>query len=124
MLLALQIGAQLGSLLLAVAVVLIALQSMRVGLLPRPLGYVGIFAGALILFPVFVVPIVQMGWLLAVGYLFTGRWPSGRATGVADRQGRAVAVIERDAGPTCRGRRGVPRRAPGRRSGAGGRRSR
>src|SRR6202789_1706357 len=76
-LLALQIGAQLGSLLLAVAVVLIALQSMRVGLLPRPLGYVGILAGALILFPVVVVPIVQMGWLLSVGYLFTGRWPSG-----------------------------------------------
>jgi hypothetical protein len=76
-LLALQIGAQLGSLLLAVAVVLIALQSMRVGLLPRPLGYIGIFAGALILFPVVVIPIVQMGWLLAVGYLLTGRWPSG-----------------------------------------------
>jgi Domain of unknown function (DUF4386) len=76
-LLALQIGAQLGLLLLAVSVVLIALQSMRVGLLPRPLGYTGIFAGALILFPVVVIPIVQMGWLLAVGYLFTGRWPSG-----------------------------------------------
>jgi hypothetical protein len=76
-LLALQIGAQLGSLLLAVSVVLIALQSMRVGLLPRPLGYIGIFAGALILFPVVVIPIVQMGWLLAVGYLLTGRWPSG-----------------------------------------------
>lgn len=76
-LLALQIGAQLGSLLLAVAVVLIALQSMRVGLLPRPLGYIGIFAGALILFPVVVVPIVQTGWLLSLGYLFSGRWPSG-----------------------------------------------
>ena len=77
MLLALQIGAQLGSLLLAVAVVLISLQSMRVGLLPRPLGYIGIFAGALILFPIIVVPVVQMGWLLAVGYLLSGRWPSG-----------------------------------------------
>ena len=77
LLLALQIGAQLGSLLLAVAVVLTALQAMRVGLLPRPLGYVGIFAGALILFPIIVVPVVQMGWLLAVGYLISGRWPSG-----------------------------------------------
>jgi hypothetical protein len=76
-LLALQIGQQLGSLLLAVSVVLIALQSMRVGLLPRPLGYVGIFAGALILFPVIVIPVVQMGWLLAVGYLLSGHWPSG-----------------------------------------------
>jgi hypothetical protein len=76
-LLALQVGAQVGSLMLALAVVLIALQSMRVGLLPRPLGYVGIFAGVLILFPIIVVPIVQMGWLLAVGYLLTGRWSGG-----------------------------------------------
>jgi hypothetical protein len=76
-LLALQIGAQLGSLLLALSVVLISLQAMRVGLLTRPLGYVGIFAGALILFPVIVVPVVQLGWLLAVGYLLSGRWPGG-----------------------------------------------
>jgi hypothetical protein len=76
-LLALQIGAQVGSLLLALAVVLIALQAMRVGLLPRPLGYVGIFAGVLILFPIIVVPVVQMGWLLAVAYLLTGRWAGG-----------------------------------------------
>jgi hypothetical protein len=76
-LLALQIGAQVGALLLALAVVLIALQAMRVGLLPRPLGYVGIFAGVLILFPIIVVPVVQMGWLLAVAYLLTGRWAGG-----------------------------------------------
>ena len=76
-LLALQIAAQIGSLLLAIGVVLIALQAMRVGLLTRALGYVGIFAGALIVFPVIVVPVVQMGWLLAVGYLFSGRWSSG-----------------------------------------------
>ena len=36
-LLALQVGAQVGSLLLALAVVLIACRAMRVGLLPRPL---------------------------------------------------------------------------------------
>jgi hypothetical protein len=76
-LLALQIGAQLAALLLAVAVVLISLQSMRVGLLPRPLGYIGIFAGALIIFPIIVVPVVQMAWLLSVGYLLSGRWASG-----------------------------------------------
>src|SRR6201996_2187954 len=76
-LLVLQIGNQLGSLLLAVAIVLIALQTMRVGLLPRPLGYIGIFAGALTIFPIIVVPIVQMAWLLAVGYLLSGRWASG-----------------------------------------------
>jgi hypothetical protein len=76
-LLALQIGAQIGSLLLAVGVVFIALQAMRVGLLPRPLGYVGIFAGVLIVLPIIVVPIVQMGWLIAVAFLFAGRWSGG-----------------------------------------------
>jgi uncharacterized membrane protein len=87
-LLALQIGAQVGSLLLAIGVVLIALQAMRVGLLPRPLGYIGIIAGALIVFPIIVVPVVQMAWLLAVGYLLSGRWASGVPP--AWRSGEAV----------------------------------
>jgi hypothetical protein len=111
-LLALQIGAQLGSLLLALSVVLIALQAMRVGLLPRPLGYTGIFAGALILFPVIVVPVVQMGWLLAIGYLLSGRWPSGLPP--AWRTGNAepwpsnseMRARRAAAGQSTRGRRG------------------
>jgi hypothetical protein len=76
-LLALQIGAQVGALLLALSVVLISWQAMRVGLLPRPLAYIGIFAGVLIVLPLIVVPVVQMGWLLAVGYLLTGHWGGG-----------------------------------------------
>ncbi len=87
-LLVLQIGSQLGALLLAIAVVLIALQAMRVGLLPRPLGYAGIFAGVLIIFPVLAVPIVQMGWMLALGYLFSGRW-TGAGVPPAWRSGKA-----------------------------------
>jgi hypothetical protein len=116
-LLALQIGAQLGSLLLAVAVVLTALQAMRVGLLPRPLGYVGIFAGALILFPIIVVPVVQMGWLLSVGYLLTGRWPSGVPpawqTGKAEPwpSSNEMRARRAAAGPT-RSRRGAPAPVP------------
>jgi hypothetical protein len=117
-LLALQIGAQLGSLLLAVSVVLIALQSMRVGLLPRPLGYIGIFAGALILFPIIVVPVVQMGWLLAVGYLFTGRWPSGVPpawrTGNAEPwpSSNEMRARRAAAGQPTRSRRGGPAPVP------------
>src|ERR1700733_2681148 len=117
-LLALQIGAQLGSLLLAVSVVLIALQSMRVGLLPRPLGYTGIFAGALILFPVVVIPIVQMGWLLALGYLFTGRWPSGVPpawqTGNAESwpSSNEMRARRAAAGQATRARRGASAPAP------------
>jgi hypothetical protein len=117
-LLALQIGAQLGSLMLAVAVVLIALQSMRVGLLPRPLGYIGIFAGALILFPVIVIPVVQMGWLLALGYLFTGRWPSGVPpawrTGNAEPwpSSNEMRARRAAAAPARRSRRGAPAPVP------------
>ena len=121
-LLALQIGAQLGSLLLALAVVLTSLQAMRVGLLTRPLGYVGIFAGALILFPVIVVPVVQLGWLLAIGYLFSGRWPGGVPpawrTGNAEpwpssnemRARRAAAGSTR--GGSTRSQRGAPASVP------------
>jgi hypothetical protein len=88
-LLALQIAAQLASLLVAIAVVLVSLQAMRVGLLPRFLGYIGMVAGALILFPIIVVPVIQLYWLLAVAYLFAGRWPSGLPP--AWRSGRAEA---------------------------------
>jgi hypothetical protein len=117
-LLALQIGTQLGSLLLAIAVVLISLQSMRVGLLPRPLGYVGIFAGALILFPIIVIPIVQFGWLVSVGYLLTGRWPSGVPpawqTGKAEPWPSSSELRARRtaAGPATRSRRGAAAPVP------------
>jgi hypothetical protein len=66
-----------GELLLAVSFVLVSMQAMRVGLLPRFMGYLGIIAGILVLFVVTPVPIVQAYWLVALGVLFAGRWPSG-----------------------------------------------
>jgi hypothetical protein len=68
---------QLGALLIAVSFVLISLQAMRVGLLPKFMGYVGMLAGALFLFPITQIPIVQLFWLLALAMLFAGRWPDG-----------------------------------------------
>jgi hypothetical protein len=137
-LLALQVGAQIGALLLAVSVVLISWQAMKVGLLPRPLAYIGIFAGVLIVLPLIVVPIVQMGWLLALGYLLTGRWASGMPpawrTGKAEpwpssnemRARRAAAAEEarakRRAGATGTGSAGAGKRGAGKRGGAGGKR--
>jgi len=51
---------------------------MRVGLLTRFMGYLGIFTGVLVLFPIgSPVPVVQGFWLLALAYLFSGRWPNG-----------------------------------------------
>jgi hypothetical protein len=69
---------QFAALLLAVGFVLSALNAMRVGLLTRFMGYLGIFTGVLVLFPIgSPVPVVQGFWLLALAYLFSGRWPTG-----------------------------------------------
>ena len=47
------------------------------GLLTRFMGYLGIIAGILVLFVITPVPIVQAYWLVGLGVLFAGRWPSG-----------------------------------------------
>jgi hypothetical protein len=72
-----QLLGQLAALVVAMAFVLVSLNTMRVGLLTRFMGYVGIFAGVLVLFVLTPIPIVQSYWLIAVGYLISGRWPSG-----------------------------------------------
>ncbi|HEY2440810.1 MAG TPA: hypothetical protein VGI07_11285 [Solirubrobacteraceae bacterium] len=76
-LLALQLLGQAAALLVAVSFVLVSLQAMNQGLLSRFMGYLGMFAGALFLFQITQVPVVQAFWLLAVGYLISGRWPTG-----------------------------------------------
>jgi Domain of unknown function (DUF4386) len=73
----LQVGALLGNFVLALPLVLMSLAALQTGLLTRFLGYLGVFAGFLIAFPIFQVPIVQGYWLAAVAYLLSGRWPSG-----------------------------------------------
>jgi hypothetical protein len=74
---AFQIVDYLGELLLAVSFVTVSLNAMRVGLLTRFLGFLGIIGGVLTLFVITPVPIVQFYWLAAVAYLLSGRWPSG-----------------------------------------------
>ena len=53
------------------------MSAMRVGLLTRFLGYLGIIAGILTIIPVVPIPIIEAYWLLALAYLISGRWPSG-----------------------------------------------
>jgi hypothetical protein len=72
-----QIGNYLGLFIVAVALVLVSLGAMRVGLLTRFLGYLGIIAGVLTIIPLVPIPIVEAYWLAAVAYLLSGRWPSG-----------------------------------------------
>jgi hypothetical protein len=76
-LLGLQLIGQAAALLVAVAFVLVSLQAMNQGLLSRFMGYLGMFAGALVLFQITQVPVVQTYWLLAIAYLISGRWPTG-----------------------------------------------
>jgi hypothetical protein len=113
-----QLAAQAAALLVAISFVLISLQAMRVGLLPRFLGYIGAFAGILVILPVVQLPIVQVYWLGAVAYLLSGRWPSGVppawrsgraepwASAQSMREQRAAAAAARRRG------RGKPEPAP------------
>lgn len=73
---------------LALAIVLISVNAMRVGLLTRFLGYLGVISGALFLLALVPIPIVQVYWLAALAALFLGRsitgaippaWQSGEA---------------------------------------------
>ena len=74
----LQLLLQLGILLLTLGCIWTSLNAMRVGLLTRMVGYVGVVAGALFLFPIgALVPVIQGYWLAAVAVTLAARWPSG-----------------------------------------------
>ena len=69
---------QLGVFALGGAFILIALNAMRVGLLTRFMGVLGIIVGGLFIIPLGAsLPIVQAFWLAALGALFLGYWPPG-----------------------------------------------
>jgi hypothetical protein len=68
----------LASLSLGLGWVVICLNAMRVGLLTRLMGVLGIICGALIVLPILSpLPIVQTFWLGAMALLLLGRWPNG-----------------------------------------------
>jgi len=75
---ALQGLALAGALSLGFAFVLISLNAMRVGLLTRFMGVLGIISGVLFVIPIGgSLQVVQPFWLGALTVLFLGRWPSG-----------------------------------------------
>lgn len=94
----------LGHVALGVGFVLVALNAMRVGLLTRFMGVLGIMAGVFLAFPFFPVPIVQGFWLAALGVLFGGRWPNGTPpaweTGRAEPWPSRQEMIEARGGPS------------------------
>lgn len=91
---ALEVGqsvAGVGAILLAAGVIFVCLHAMRVGLLTRVLGVLGILVGVILGFSPIMgagVSPVQMVWLLAIALLLAGRWPGGDPP--AWREGVAV----------------------------------
>jgi hypothetical protein len=59
------------------AFVAISVSAMRVGLLTRFLGYLGVISAVLFVIPLVPVPVVQVYWLGALAALLAGRSPSG-----------------------------------------------
>jgi hypothetical protein len=67
---------QAAALALGFAFVLIALNAMRVGLLTRFMGVLGIIVGVTFVLPLDQQGIIRVFWLGALGFLILGRWPS------------------------------------------------
>jgi hypothetical protein len=72
-----QVVWQAAALALGFAFVLIALNAMRVGLLSRFMGILGIIVGVTFVLPLDQQGIIRVFWLGALGVLFLGRMPSG-----------------------------------------------
>jgi hypothetical protein len=95
---------QFAALLLAIAFVMTSLNAMRVGLLTKFMGYLGVLSGVLVMFPIFGsgATIVQGFWLLALAYLLSGRWPNGVPpswrTGKIERWPTAAEIREQRVG--------------------------
>lgn len=64
---------------LAFASVLISINGLRAGILSRFLGILGVILGVLYVLPIPPGPtVLQVLWFVALGGLFSGRWPGGR----------------------------------------------
>jgi hypothetical protein len=60
-----------------VAIVMISVNAMRVGLLSRLVGYLGVISAVLFILGPVIPPIVQISWLGALALLLSGRAASG-----------------------------------------------
>ena len=69
-----------GQFALAAAIALISYNAMRIGLLTRFMGVLGIIVAVLFIIPLFGggLPIVQIVWLGLVAAIFALRWPGGQ----------------------------------------------
>lgn len=105
------------SLLLLAAIVLVSLNAIKVGLMTRFMGYVGVFVGALTVLPVLsTLPVVQAFWFVALAALIAGRWPGTMpeawSSGKAEPWPTMAEQRERAGGASRPGRMPAPAPAP------------
>jgi hypothetical protein len=104
-----------GALALAIGYVLVSLSGMRSGLLTRPLGVIGIIAGALLILPIvpLLSPLFEILYLAAAALLFFNFWlgemPPAWSTGTAVPWPTREPAPKRGGGP--RGGGGMRARA-------------
>jgi hypothetical protein len=69
----------LAGLALMAGMIAVMVNALRVGLLPRWMGILGIFAGVLIFLPIggATLEVVPAFWMVMMGILYVGRWPNG-----------------------------------------------
>jgi len=69
----------LAGLAFAAGMIAVAINALRVGLIPRWMGILGIFTGVLIFLPIggAMLQIVPAFWMVMIGILYMGRWPNG-----------------------------------------------
>jgi hypothetical protein len=104
---------QIGPLAVVAGLFLVSLNAMRVGLLTRFLGILGVVSAILMIIPLIPLPLVQSFWLMAVGLMLLGvgqlppAWRTGTAepwpTSMESAQRRRAAE-ERKQGMAPRGR--------------------
>jgi hypothetical protein len=75
---------------LAAGTIATSLNAMRVGLLPRWMGILGIFTAVLIFLPGggAILQVVPGFWMVMLGILFIGRWPNGDPPAWAEGEAR------------------------------------
>jgi hypothetical protein len=80
----------LATLAFAAGTVAVMINALRVGLVPRWMGVLGIFTGVLIFLPLggAQLQIVPAFWMVMMGILFMGRWPNGEPPAWADGEAR------------------------------------
>lgn len=92
--------------------IMVALNAMRVGLLTRFMGYLGVIGAVLFVIPVLPLPIVQLFWLLGIALLLWGRagareppaWSSGEAIAwptAAEMREQRIRAAEARRGPVA-----------------------